>query len=110
MTTNRSVSRSLSLQLARAGAGAVIADSGDRTLAIVALPAKRGERAVLDVLRVAPARIALSRIVTAERLVSAVHETRRGRHSPRRMPPGASPGPLRGARCVAVAHDRRGYA
>jgi purine catabolism regulator len=67
----------LGVQLARAGAGAVIADNGDRTLAIVALPAKRGERAVLDVLRAAPARIGLSRIVTAERLVSAVHEARK---------------------------------
>ena len=67
----------LGVHLERAGAGSIMADTGDRTLAIVALPAKKGERAVLDALRTAPARVGLSRIVTAERLVAAVHEARK---------------------------------
>ena len=64
----------LSTHLGRAGAGAIIADTDSRMLAIVALPAKRGERAVFDELSAAPARVGLSRIVTADRLASAVHE------------------------------------
>jgi purine catabolism regulator len=67
----------LGAHLARAGAGAVIADTGAQTLAVVALPAKKGEKAVLEALRAAPARVGISRIVTAERLVTAVHEARK---------------------------------
>lgn len=63
--------------LTRAGAGAIMADTGDHTLAIVALPARRGERAVLDLLKAAPARVGISRVVTAERLVTAVHEAQK---------------------------------
>jgi purine catabolism regulator len=66
----------LGRHLATAGAGSIIADTGDRTLAIVALPAKKGERAVVESLRVAPARIGVSRVVPAERLVAAIHEAR----------------------------------
>jgi purine catabolism regulator len=66
----------LARHLAAAGAGSIIADTGDRTLAIVALPPKKGERTVVESLRTAPARIGVSRVVTAERLVSAIHEAR----------------------------------
>ena len=62
--------------LADAGAGSIIADTGDRTLAVVALPPKKSERVVVESLRTAPARIGLSRVVPAERLVSAIHEAR----------------------------------
>ena len=67
----------LGAQLDQVGAGSIIADTGDRTLAIAALSGKKGERAVVDALRAAPARVGLSRVVTAERLVSAVHEARK---------------------------------
>jgi purine catabolism regulator len=66
----------LSRHLAAGGAGSIIADTGDRTLAIVALPPKKGERAVVESLRAAPARIGVSRVVSSERLVSAIHEAR----------------------------------
>ena len=66
----------LGRHLAEAGAGSIIADTGDRTLAVVALPPKKGERAVVESLRVAPARVGLSRVVPADRLVSAIHEAR----------------------------------
>jgi PucR family transcriptional regulator, purine catabolism regulatory protein len=66
----------LGRHLAAAGAGSIIADTGDRTLAVVALPPKKGERAVVDSLRPAPARVGISRVVPAERLVAAVHEAR----------------------------------
>ncbi len=66
----------LGRHLVDAGAGSIIADTGDRTLAVVALPAKRGERAVVESLRAAPARVGLSRVVPADRLVSAIHEAR----------------------------------
>lgn len=67
----------LGAQLGRVGAGSIIVDTGDRTLAIAALSGKKGERAVVDALRAAPARVGLSRVVTAERLMSAVHEARK---------------------------------
>ena len=66
----------LGRHLTDAGAVSIIADTGDRTLAVVALPPKKGERLVVEALRAAPARIGLSRTVPADRLVSAIHEAR----------------------------------
>ena len=66
----------LGRHLAEAGAGSIVADTGDRTLAVVALPPKKGERVLMEALRVAPARVGLSRVVPADRLVAAIHEAR----------------------------------
>src|SRR5690348_1393503 len=66
----------LGRHLAEAGAGSIMADTGDRTLAVVALPPKKGERLVVDSLQAAPARVGISRVVPADRLVSAIHEAR----------------------------------
>ncbi len=56
------------------GATALVADSGDQLLAVVALPAKRGEKAIIDALRDAPARIGLSRIVPPAQLRLAIQQ------------------------------------
>ena len=98
----------LGRHLSGAGAGSIIADTGDRTLAVVALPPKKGERLVVEALRTAPARIGLSRIVPADRLVSAIHEARSavGPAHPARVPPPALRGPTpAAARPVAAAQS-----
>jgi purine catabolism regulator len=60
--------------LARVGAPSIVADTGDQSLAVVALPSKRGEKAVLDALGSTPARIGVSRVVQARQLRLAVQQ------------------------------------
>ena len=64
----------LSECLANAGAIAIIADTYDSALAVVALPAGRGEADVIAALRRAPARVGVSNAVKAADLRLAVQQ------------------------------------
>ena len=60
--------------LAQIDASAIVADTGERLLAVVALTANRGEKAVLDVLRRSPARVGASRITQTRQLRLAIQQ------------------------------------
>ena len=57
------------------GSPAIVADSGDRTIAIVAVPPRKGEKTILDALQhAASGRIGVSRVVPAKQLRLAVEQ------------------------------------
>ena len=64
----------LNQRLAGIGSPAIVADSGDKTVAIVALPPRKGEKAVLDALAHAGGRIGVSRVVPSKQLRLAVEQ------------------------------------
>ncbi|HET9648856.1 MAG TPA: PucR family transcriptional regulator ligand-binding domain-containing protein [Microlunatus sp.] len=64
----------LGQHLAKIKAPAILADTGDKTVAIIALPPRRGEKAVLDALQSAAGRFGVSRVVPAKQLRVAVQQ------------------------------------
>src|SRR6478609_1978165 len=65
----------LSQRLAGVGASAIVADTGDRTVAIIALPPRKGEKVIIDVLQGQAGRFGVSRVVPAKQLRLAVQQS-----------------------------------
>lgn len=64
----------LSRLLATVPASAVVTDTGEELIAIVALPPRRGEQVIVDALARAPARIGISRVTNGRQLRLAIQQ------------------------------------
>lgn len=79
----------LSAFLATLPAAAVVTDTGEECLAIVALPPRRGEAVLIDALARLPARIGISRVTTGRQLRLAVEQATNA-HAATGTPPGSA--------------------